>query len=193
VNRADPVSLPVLQGRLTRENDPAILAMLADVLGRLDEASPEHLLGVLSKNESAVLRLAVLNAVGNLVGGQDAFYPLLSMDAAERDDAVTRMLTQIQRRFRANRESAAHWPSARVAVLARQALRAYNQGDRRECVARLAQAGEILGESRRLSAQATSAQKSLRVLAVRAARPDVELSADEVLLAVFLAKQITAG
>ena len=187
--REDPASLPGLIAQLTQEREPANLAVLADALGRLalpDAALP--LLDALKRSESPTVRREILNAIGSIGGGRDAFYPYLALDSYARDETVGKMLLNIQRRYRARASQGKERNAARIAVLAKHSLSAYTVGNYAFCIARLNRLARLLPSE----PQASVALEILRRLSGLVPNTDSSLSSDEALLAVFLVRRLAA-
>ena len=184
--REDPASLPGLIAQLGAEQEPANLAVLADALGRLGE--PEAalpLLSALDRTASPTVRREILNAVGSLGGGRDAFYPYLALDSYARDETVGKILMNIQRRYRARAAQKKEPGAARISVLAKRALSAYTLGDNRVCLDRLARMARLLPSDPVLPA--------CEILLALDARAGEAPSGEEVLLGVFLVRRMTGG
>ena len=183
--REDPSSVPALVAQMERESEPSNLAVLADALGRLGE--PEAalpLLRALRRTQSPTVRREILNAVGSLGGGRDAFYPYLALDGYARDETVGKILINLGRRCRTRAAQKKETEAARIAVYARQALAAYTAGDNALCLNRLIRLAALLP-----SVPGVSAAFILRALGEQPAPPQVE----EALLAVFLVRRLTGG
>lgn len=183
--REDPESLPSLITQMEREEEPSNLAVLADALGRLGqpEAAPA-LLRALSRTHSPTVRREILNAAGSLGGGRDAFYPYLALDSYARDETVGKILLNLSRRCRARAAQKKEAGAARIAVYAKQALAAYTISKYSLCVDRLVRLAAMLPPDPQ-----SAAYSILRALANQPSPPEVE----EVLLAVFLIRRLTAG
>jgi len=182
--REDPESLPSLIAQLEREAEPSNLAVLADALGRLGE--PEAalpLLQALRRSQSPTVRREIINAVGSVSGGRDAFYPYLALDSYARDETVGKILLNLGRRYRARASSKKEANAARISIYAKQALAAYTSGDMALCLDRLVRLAALLPPVPGVPAQAI-----LRALKEHAP-PEIE----EVLLAVFLVRRLTGG
>ena len=186
--REDPRSADALAARFTRERDPAALAVLADALGRVGEPPIAcALIDALDRTQSPTVRREILNAVGSMLGGRDAFYPYLALDSYARDETVSKILVNIQRRYRSR--AAQNTPgAARVAARARQATAAYARGDLTACLRLLTRLGHLLAE--RADATRQSAVSCLDALQARGERTGEAATPEEVLLAVFLIRQM---
>nr|MDQ2687630.1 MFS transporter [Armatimonadota bacterium] len=186
--REDPQSAPSLRAELEGERDPAALAVLADALGRVGDATAVGpLLAALERTLSPTVRREILNAVGSLLGGRDSFYPFLALDVYARDETVGKILMNIQRRCRTRAVRERLPGAARLSVRVKQALEAYVSGDMGECLRRLAQAGALTSASESEGALLPAARESLATLAGRGR----DTSAEEVLLGVFLVRLVT--
>ena len=184
--REDPASLPALIAQLEAEREPAGLAVLADALGRLaDPSAAPPLLAALGRTESPTVRREILNALGSIGGGRDAFYPYLALDSYARDETVGKILLNLQRRFRAKAAQAKDSHAARVSVLAKRALAAYTLGGGAACLRRLARLARLLPPASRPPARG--------ILLALADRTGEEVTPEEVLLAVFLARCVAEG
>ena len=64
-----------------------------------EPAAALPLLDVLDRSASPTVQREILNAVGSLGGGRDAFYPYLALDSYARDETVGKILLNIQRRL----------------------------------------------------------------------------------------------
>ncbi len=184
--REDPASLPGLIAQLHTEQEPANFAVLADALGRLGE--PEAalpLLSALDRIESPTVKREILNAVGSLGGGRDAFYPYLALDSYARDETVGKILMNIQRRFRARAAQGKEPEAARISILAKRALAAYTVGENALCLHRLARIARLLPSDPMLPA--------CEILLALDARYGDAPSGEEVLLGVFLVRRMTGG
>ncbi|MGI4787724.1 MAG: MFS transporter [Janthinobacterium lividum] len=183
--REDPESLPSLIAQIDREQEPANLAILADALGRLGE--PEAalpLLHALSRTQSPTVRREILNAVGSLGGGRDAFYPYLALDSYARDETVGKILINLGRRYRTRAAQKKDGDAARISVYAKQALAAYTSGDNGRCLDRLIHLADKLPPVSELPARSI-----LLALGRQEKPPEIE----EVLLGVFLVRRVTGG
>jgi hypothetical protein len=143
--REDPGSLPGLIAQIEREREPANLAVLADALGRL--AFPEAalpLFAALNRSQSPTVRREILNAIGSIGGGRDAFYPYLALDSYARDETVGKILVNIQRRHRARAAQTKEPNAARIYALAKSALLAYTLGDSTLCISRLNRLAQLV-------------------------------------------------
>lgn len=184
--REDLRAAPLLLRRLDAETDPATLAVLADALGRLEDADAVvPLLRALDKTSSPGVRREILNAVGSVLGGRDAFYPYLALEPSARDETVGKALLTLQRRFLARATRERQPGSARLAVRARQALAAYVEGDSAGCIVRLSQLAHALPEP-----VGAGARRALGLLQMRAQQAGRDTSMEEALLAVFLARPL---
>ena len=185
--REEPRSAAALAARFAKERDPAALAVLADALGRVGEPPIAcDLIDAMDRTVSPTVRREILNAVGSLLGGRDAFYPYLALDSYARDETVSKILVNVQRRYRARAAQSA--PGAvRVAARARQAMAAYVRGDLTVCLRRLADLCRLLD---RRQAPRPSAVPCLEALLARAERTGEATAPEEVLLAVFLIRQM---
>jgi HEAT repeat protein/MFS-type transporter involved in bile tolerance (Atg22 family) len=182
--REDPESLPSLITQLEREQEPSNLAVLADALGRLGE--PEAalpLLEALSRSQSPTVRREILNAVGSLGGGRDAFYPYLALDSYARDETVGKILMNLGRRYRTRASQKKEAGAARISIYAKQALAAYTFGDLARCVNRLVRLAALLPPV------PGPAQAILSAIEAQPRPPETE----EALLAVFLVRRLTGG
>ncbi len=182
--REDPASLPSLLVQLRREQEPSNLAVLADALGRLGE--PEAalpLLDALRRSQSPTVRREILNAIGSLGGGRDAFYPYLALDSYARDETVGKILLNVSRRYRTRASQKKEANAARISIYAKQALAAYTSSNNARCIDRLV----------RLAAQTPAvpgpAAAILQALGEQVHPP----GAEEALLAVFLVRRLTGG
>ena len=107
-------SAPWPSGR-TRAAPPALAAQLRDGAGAGDAGRAGRCAGAgggavagavpcstrWTGRASPTVRREILNAVGSLLGGRDAFYPYLALDSYARDETVSKILMNIQRRYRA--------------------------------------------------------------------------------------------
>ena len=186
--REDPFSVPILRREIEHEREPAALAVLADALGRVgDRSAVGPLLAALDRTPSPTVRREILNAVGSILGGRDAFYPFLALDAYARDETIGKILMNIQRRYRTRAVRDRLPAAARLSVRVRQALDAYVSANMEDCLRRLAQAGVLASgreEGDRLSG---GAHEALATLAARRGA----VSSEEVLLGVFLVRLLT--
>ena len=182
--REEPASLPSLIDHLAREQEPSNLAILADALGRIGEpeAAPA-LLEALSRTESPTVRREILNAVGSLGGGRDAFYPYLALESYARDETVGKILLNLGRRYRSRAAQKKDSAAARISVYARQALTAYTANDYNACLSRLVRLAALLPPA--------PDSPALRTLTALSALPKTEIGVEEVLLAVFLVRRLT--
>ena len=184
--REDPASLPGLIAQLGTEQEPANLAVLADALGRLGE--PEAalpLLRALDRTASPTVRREILNAIGSLGGGRDAFYPYLALDSYARDETVGKILMNIQRRYRVRAAQRKEPGAARISILAKRALTAYTVGDNQVCLDRLTRIARLMPSDPVLPA--------CEILLALDARGEKTPSGEEVLLGVFLVRRMTGG
>ena len=179
--REDPASLPSLLEQLRREQEPSNLAILADALGRLGELEAvPALLDALGRTQSPTVRREILNAVGSLAGGRDAFYPYLALEPYARDETVGKILLNLARRYRARAKQTKDSRAARISVYAKQALSAYTLGDYAACLRRLVKLAALLPPALDSPASATLTALSRQ-----------EMGVEEVLLAVFLVRRLT--
>jgi len=184
--REDPASLPGLIAQLATEQEPANLAVLADALGRLGEAEAAlPLLRALDRTASPTVKREILNAVGSLGGGRDAFYPYLALDSYARDETVGKILMNIQRRYRARAAQGKEAGAARISILAKRALAAYTLGDDGACLDRLARMARLMPSDPVLPAY--------EILLALDAREGEAPSGEEVLLGVFLVRRMMGG
>lgn len=184
--REDPAGLPGLIAQIETEQEPANLAVLADALGRLGEPDAAlPLLRALDRIESPTVKREILNAVGSLGGGRDAFYPYLALDSYARDETVGKILMNVQRRYRARAAQKKEPGAARISILAKRSLTAYTVGDNKACLDRLARMARLLPSDPALPA--------CEILLALDAREGEAPSGDEVLLAVFLLRRLTGG
>ncbi len=183
--REDPDSLPSLIAQMAREQEPSNLAVLADALGRLGEPDAAlPLLEALRRMQSPTVRREILNAVGSVGGGRDAFYPYLALDSYARDETVGKILLNLARRYRTRASAKKEANAARISVYAKQALAAYTLGDLTLCVSRLVRLAALLPP-----VPGVPAITILQALGQQPDPPDV----DQVLLAVFLVRRLTGG
>ena len=185
--REDPGTLPGLIIQLEREREPANLALLADALGRL--AFPEAarpLLSALNRSQSLTVRREILNAIGSIGGGRDAFYPYLALDSYARDETVGKILLNIQRRHRARAAQAKEPNAARIYALAKSALLAYTLGENTLCISRLNRLALLVQPETRTAVT----HEILNLLAQENPEGSPPSSSDEALLAVFLVRRL---
>jgi HEAT repeat protein/Na+/melibiose symporter-like transporter len=112
---------------LHNEADPAIIAHIAVALAMMD--TPDAigpLLNSMDRVESPVARKQILNAVGSLMGEGEAFYPLLAQEHFARDEAIARILKEMGRSERAEKEE---FGSRRRVRQMEKALEHYMEGD----------------------------------------------------------------
>ena len=184
--REDLASLPGLIAQIETEQEPANLAVLADALGRLGEPeAAQPLLRALDRSASPTVKREILNAIGSLGGGRDAFYPYLALDSYARDETVGKILMNIQRRYRARASQKKEPGAARISILAKRALAAYTLGDSRACLDRLTRLARLLPSDPALPA--------CEILLALDARREEAPSEEEVLLGVFLVRRLTGG
>lgn len=184
--REDAASLPGLIAQLEREGEPANLAVLADALGRLgDSSAAMPLLHALARTKSPTVQREILNAVGSIGGGRDAFYPYLALDSYAQDETVLKILMNIQRRFRTRAAQEKAPNAARIAVLAKRALAAYTLSDNALCLSRLTRMARLLPSDPMFPA--------CEILLALDARKETTVSSEETLLAVFLVRRMTGG
>ena len=98
-------------------------------MGSSEAALP--LLGALDRSVSPTVKREILNAIGSLGGGRDAFYPYLALDSYARDETVGKILMNIQRRYRARAAQGKEPGAARISILAKRTLAAFTLGDGR--------------------------------------------------------------
>lgn len=182
--REDPDSLPSLIAQMQREQEPSNLAVLADALGRLGEPDAAlPLLEALRRTQSPTVRREILNAVGSVGGGRDAFYPYLALDSYARDETVGKILLNLGRRYRTRASAKKEANAARISVYAKQALAAYTSGNTALCVSRLVRLAALLPP--------VPGVPALMILRALGEQPPPDV--DEVLLAVFLVRRLTGG
>jgi len=138
----------------------------------------------LARIESPTVKREILNAVGSLGGGRDAFYPYLALDSYARDETVGKILLNIQRRYRA-RAQRREPKAARISILAKRTLTAYTVNDNGLCLQRLARLARLMPSEPLLPA--------CEILMALEAREQQTPSAEEVLLGVFLVRRMTGG
>jgi hypothetical protein len=129
----DRTVLPALRTHLAGADCDAVLVpVLADSLARLgDIESVLPLADRLEELESAVARKQVAHAIGRLLGVGDSLYGLLSREEFARDEAVARLLQEIQRHLKAQGGGAL-----------RTIMNTYTLGDYAACVRAALQAGQ---------------------------------------------------
>ncbi len=185
--REDPQSIPLMVQQLAGENDPATLAIIADALGRIgDLGAVEPLMEAMKRINSRTTQREILNAVGSILGGRDAFYPYLAMDAGGRDETVSKILLNMQRRFRQQARGRGS-RMLRLAVRARQAMTAYAGGDEVECLHRLALLAQLAGATLSLQNRHLN-QAIVHVLTTLDHKSSSPTQSEEALLAVFLTR-----
>jgi len=186
--REDPVSAPGLIAQLTKEREPANLAVLADALGRLGSTEAMHpLLDALARTSSPTVQREILNALGSLGGGRDAFYPYLALEGSAREETVGKILLNIQRRYRAKAAQGKYPNAARIAVLAKRALVAYTAGENSLTIQRLARLIRLLPPG-----YYPVTRELLLALNDRAVGEASPVRAEEALLVVFLVLRLAA-
>ena len=131
------------------------------------------------------MKREILNAVGSLGGGRDAFYPYLALDSYARDETVGKILMNVQRRYRARAAQREEPGAARISILAKRVLAAYTLGDSKTCLDRLARLARLLPSDPVLPA--------CEILLALDARQEQAPSEEEVLLGVFLMRRMTGG
>lgn len=215
VEREDPEAEDRLALELATERSPELIAVIADGLGRFGgTGAVDGLLGVLERELPATVRRTVINAIGSIVGGRDALYSYLALDAFARDETVSKILSGMQKRFRLRGARAHKKGNGRAAVRARQALESYVTNDYALCVRRLTALGRLIlqpadaeePEGHRNGAHGdpgsagVTQSKSGPVLEVlnrleqRATDPQLALlTIDEVLLCLFLVRSAGEG
>ncbi len=99
-------ALPALHHCLaTMGDDDVALPPLADALARLkDTTALSELIDKLHFLKSPVARKQVAVAIASIIGAKETLYPLLSREAYAREDAVSKILQDIQRRTKATPE-----------------------------------------------------------------------------------------
>jgi HEAT repeat protein len=164
------------------EDDPTIQALLIEAIARTGGADlVPGLIDDIPRITSPAIKREILNAIGSLVAGPESFYVYLMLDQFARDEAVSKILGALCRKFRALGVAGA----ARLTARMRQAQRCFTSGDYTVCVNRLAHAAELLASG--MAGQEIAECQALNV-AVRLAASFAEADADEALLLVFLLK-----
>lgn len=188
--REDPRSASALIAVLDREPDAPALAIMADALGRLgDPAAAPALIEALGRTASASVRNEILNAVGSVLGGRDSFYPFLALEPFARDEAVGKILLNIQRRFRARAARGSSPQASRIAVRAKQSLGEYARGDFGLALGRLVQIAEIVPPRDNEMDADRERRRTLGAMGERCRQTGLA-SAEEVLLGIFLIKNL---
>jgi HEAT repeat protein/MFS-type transporter involved in bile tolerance (Atg22 family) len=122
-----------LAARLREEADAAVLAQEADALSRLGRAlqcPTEEILDVLlplleHPAISGLTRKQTLDAIADAVLPPGTFYPYLGMKEMARDEAVSRLLTDLRRRLVSGKSD----EESTIAARTTDALDAYTSGD----------------------------------------------------------------
>lgn len=95
-------ALPLLHRHLSQYGtSELLLPALADSLARLkDTTALLTLVDNLNRVQSSVARKQVAVAIASLIGAKETLYPLLSKEAFAREDAVAKILQDVQRRIK---------------------------------------------------------------------------------------------
>jgi len=189
--RGDPRGEEALNRLLTEETEPTAIAAIADVLGRhgsTESAGP--LVDALDEASSPTVRRTIVNALGSVVGGTDSFYPMLAMESSARDDMVTKMLSGLVKRYSGSGRMAKLEPAPRVAARARQAMDAYADADLTNCLSRLGSLAELIVSMQPAHGPSSIAFEVLQNITQRSASREEAPSVEEVLLALFLIKEL---
>lgn len=189
--RGDPIGEEALTLLLAKEKEPTAIAAIADGLGRMGSmTSTGPLVDALDEASTPTVRKMIVNALGSVIGGQESFYPMLTLETSARDEMVTRMLTGLMKRYRGNSALARLPHAPRVAIRARQAMDAYIVGDFRKCLHRLASLAELISGMQPLQGNNAIVVEVLKGLDARYLNREDDPSTDEVLLALFLTKEL---
>jgi hypothetical protein len=127
------------------------------------------------------VRREILNAIGSLGGGRDAFYPYLALEAYARDETVGKILLNLARRYRARAAQKKEASAARISVYAKQALTAYTSGDYTACLRRLIRLAALLP---------AASDSPARAILTALGTPPGSVGVEEALLAVFLVRRL---
>ena len=188
--REDPDSEIALVARLKLETDHATIAVISDSLGRLGTGySISPLLDALRGSSSPTVRKAILNSLGSLVGGRDAFYPILALDPHARDEMVSKMLISIQKRYR---RSQPNFDANDVAALCRHAVVSYAQNDIYSCLAKASEISCVIISD----AQSQTSRSNLTIpTEIKRQIDDTEqdVTMDELLLCLFILSRVSDG
>jgi MFS family permease len=177
------------------DNDSADLPLIADALTQTDDPSvAPTLIAGLSRVESPVVKRALLNAVGSLLGGRDSFYAYLALDRFAADETISKILTSIQRQMRANKSANSGTSPGRLIVRTRQALDEYILGNHIGFADRLDEAIQIA------TPLASPHVRTARVIAACVVSSSLRnrahtgtVSGEEMLLMVFILRLIVNG
>ena len=170
--------------RIAKEDDPAVVSILGEGLGRFGSSSAiPILMRTIYGSESVTVKRTLFNAIGSLAGGRDAFYPMLALDSYARDETVSKVLMAVQRKFRRSAISGSV-SNERASIRSKQALRAYVASDWPNMIVRLCQVAEFIKPLRTQEIQAELAPFMVLNLACSAEFLE-SADADLALLCVF--------
>jgi len=170
------------------EMDATVLSALAETLAATGrpELAP-RLYGAFDRVDSPLVEREILNAIGSLLGGQDSFYAYLVLDGVARDETARKILTNLQKTYRKPGPAG----NARAAVRLRQALREYLDGQYNQAAINLYKAARLI----EIDHKGDGCAPGLSVMAAINARAErgIDISAEEVLLDIFILRLQTAG
>jgi hypothetical protein len=173
-------TVTVLLNQMAYERDPSIICVIADTIAVSRDATlAECLYGSLTRLSSDVSRRQLINAIGSLIGGEDAFYAYMALEPAARDDTIMRFLNGIVRQsMRGNRPG-----GIRIAARIRRALNFYTAGDLTQTANRISTTVPYL---RRMFDDTYTGQLSIIDVIGGRCRERQSVSPDEVLLQVYV-------
>lgn len=168
--------------QLTDDEDQAIIAYAAVALAMVRaENSIPSLLEAMDRVDSPVARKQILNSIGTLLGEARTLYPLLAQEPYARDQAISRMLTEIGRREPA--EKPFGFGDQRRRRQLERVLQSYVEGDYLAAVRMLVRLAPSEGDA---------VANHILEWAERTAERRSLLS-EEFLLALFAARRILTG
>jgi MFS family permease len=180
----EPGVFDTLRARLADETDPAVLAQEADTLesvGRAGGQGADTLLSALlpvltNPSVGGLAYKQALEAVADVGLTPGDFYPYLGMNEMARDQAFSRLLSEVGRRLRAEGADLAERTTAGL-------LESYVGGDYAACLRRLAD----------LTAACEPGPARSVLHALHASAPSRAVRAEEALLGILLLRECLAA
>jgi HEAT repeat protein len=184
-----------LLAQWSAEEDPSVLPHVANAMAQLgDPALAVELAVGLDRADSPVATREMLNAIGSLLGGPDAFYTYLALDRFAADETVSKILTGLQRQFRPTKGAADAPVAARFVARCHQALGAFAAGESGLAAKRLDQAAHLAIHLNGRRGSRDSEAACMAVSDVFVQRSErLELGHEELLLLVFIVRMLVLG
>jgi HEAT repeat protein/MFS family permease len=135
----DRRAVAALKELIQREGSQLVLANAVEALGEIGaRADMWEIMPLLKDVKNPILKRQTALAVGNLLGGRDEFYRILSVENRDPGREVERLIKRLRRRLPRGRES------AELAEAFARFLDAYNRRDCRRCVRELGEAAYLI-------------------------------------------------